>query len=68
MLYKYSGDANHISMYSLKCKPRVFMEVKKANVTFKLLKSEIKNCVKCGEITSRKICQACTMKRWLEEN
>jgi recombinational DNA repair protein RecR len=32
------------------------------------VKSEIKNCKKCGEITSREICQACTMKRWLEEN
>ena len=32
------------------------------------VKSEIKNCVKCGEITSREVCQACTMKRWLEEN
>ena len=31
-------------------------------------KSEIKNCEECGEITSRQICQACTMKRWLEEN
>ena len=27
-------------------------------------KSEIKNCEECGEITSRQICQACTMKRW----
>ena len=30
-------------------------------------KSEIKNCEECGEITSRKICQACTMKHWLED-
>ncbi|MDE0953930.1 MAG: TIGR00269 family protein [Candidatus Poseidoniales archaeon] len=30
-------------------------------------KSEIKYCAECGEVTSRQICQACTMKHWLEE-
>ena len=31
-------------------------------------KSEIKYCEECGEVTSRQICQACTMKHWLEDN
>jgi len=30
--------------------------------------SEILNCERCGEITSRKVCQACTMKDWLIES
>jgi uncharacterized protein (TIGR00269 family) len=30
-------------------------------------KSDIKYCEECGEVTSRQICQACTMKHWLEE-
>tara|TARA_B100000029_G_scaffold350716_1_gene343159 strand:+ start:7131 stop:8078 length:948 start_codon:yes stop_codon:yes gene_type:complete len=29
--------------------------------------SEVRNCTECGEVTSREICQACTMKRWLAE-
>ena len=32
------------------------------------VKSEIRKCQECGEVTSREICQACTMKRWLQEN
>ncbi len=32
------------------------------------IRSEIKNCKECGEVTSREICQACTMKRWIKEN
>ena len=30
--------------------------------------SEVTNCQKCGEITSRPICQSCTMKEWLAES
>jgi uncharacterized protein (TIGR00269 family) len=30
-------------------------------------KSDIKYCEECGEVTSRQICQACTMKHWLED-
>ena len=29
--------------------------------------SEVRNCTECGEVTSREVCQACTMKRWLAE-
>ena len=29
--------------------------------------SEVRNCVECGEVTSREVCQACTMKKWLAE-
>jgi len=43
-------------------------QIRKLHKEVNPTKSEIKNCEKCGEITSRKICQACTMKRWLEEN
>jgi uncharacterized protein (TIGR00269 family) len=28
---------------------------------------KIKNCSLCNEVTSREICQACTMKQWLSE-
>jgi len=31
------------------------------------LVSEVRNCSECGEITSREVCQACTMKQWLAE-
>ena len=31
------------------------------------LRSEVNNCSECGEITSRDVCQACTMKKWLSE-
>ena len=30
--------------------------------------SDVTNCQQCGEITSRKICQSCTMKEWLAES
>ncbi len=30
--------------------------------------TEVTNCEECGEITSRQICQSCTMKRWLIES
>jgi uncharacterized protein (TIGR00269 family) len=30
-------------------------------------KSEVNSCRECGEITSREVCQACTMKQWLTE-
>ena len=30
-------------------------------------KLEVRNCSECGEITSKEVCQACTMKRWLAE-
>jgi uncharacterized protein (TIGR00269 family) len=30
--------------------------------------AEVTNCEECGEITSRQICQSCTMKRWLIES
>ena len=30
--------------------------------------SGILNCERCGEVTSRKVCQACTMKDWLIES
>ena len=29
--------------------------------------SEVNSCRECGEITSREVCQACTMKQWLTE-
>ena len=32
-----------------------------------VLVSEVRNCSECGEITSREVCQACTMKQWLAE-
>ena len=25
----------------------------------------VNNCIECGEITSREVCQSCTMKKWL---
>jgi uncharacterized protein (TIGR00269 family) len=28
---------------------------------------KVKNCSLCNEVTSRDICQACTMKKWLSE-
>lgn len=28
---------------------------------------EVRNCNKCGQITSRDICQSCSMKKWLVE-
>ena len=31
------------------------------------LVSEVRNCSECGEITSREVCQACTMKQGLAE-
>ena len=43
-------------------------QIRKMHKEINPIKSEIKNCEECGEITSRQICQACTMKRWLEEN
>jgi uncharacterized protein (TIGR00269 family) len=30
-------------------------------------KLEVNSCSECGEITSREVCQACTMKQWLAE-
>tara|TARA_B100000401_G_C52537944_1_gene592355 strand:- start:146 stop:736 length:591 start_codon:yes stop_codon:yes gene_type:complete len=30
-------------------------------------KQEVKKCRKCGEITSKEICQSCVMKKWLAE-
>ncbi len=30
--------------------------------------SDVTNCEICGEITSRKVCQSCTMKEWLAES
>jgi recombinational DNA repair protein RecR len=30
--------------------------------------AEVTKCEECGEITSRQICQSCTMKRWLIES
>ncbi len=30
-------------------------------------KQEVKKCSKCGEITSKEICQSCVMKKWLTE-
>jgi uncharacterized protein (TIGR00269 family) len=32
------------------------------------LPSAVKNCQECGEITSRPVCQSCTMKTWLSES
>jgi len=28
---------------------------------------DVKHCKECGEITSREVCQSCTMKKWLAE-
>jgi len=28
---------------------------------------KVRNCIECGEITSREVCQSCTMKKWLAE-
>ena len=30
-------------------------------------KQEVVECSECGEITSRLVCQSCTMKKWLSE-
>ena len=30
-------------------------------------KNEVNRCVECHEITSKDVCQACTMRQWLEE-
>ncbi len=30
-------------------------------------KLKVKKCIKCGEITSKDICQSCVMKQWLSE-
>ena len=30
--------------------------------------SDVTNCLECGEITSRPVCQSCTMKSWLAES
>ncbi len=30
--------------------------------------TEVSHCQECGEITSRPICQTCTMKVWLKES
>ncbi len=30
-------------------------------------KQEVNHCSECGEITSREICQSCTMRKWLSE-
>ena len=32
-----------------------------------LSKQEVKHCCRCGEITSRDICQSCTMKEWIAD-
>ena len=29
------------------------------------IKHDVNNCIECGEITSREICQSCTMREWL---
>jgi len=29
------------------------------------LKHDVNNCIECGEITSREVCQSCTMRDWL---
>ena len=29
------------------------------------LKHDVNNCIECGEITSRDVCQSCTMRGWL---
>ena len=31
------------------------------------LTQDVKNCKECGEITSREVCQSCTMRNWLSE-
>ena len=31
-------------------------------------KQQVNNCTICGEITSRDICQSCTMRKWLSED
>ncbi len=31
-------------------------------------KQEVNNCARCGEITSREVCQSCTMREWLAES
>lgn len=30
-------------------------------------KQDVNNCLECGEITSRNVCQSCTMRDWLSE-
>ena len=31
-------------------------------------KHEVKHCSECGEITSREVCQSCTMRSWISES
>ena len=59
-LEQQTPGARHGLLHSLEEIRRLYREGKKES-------SKIKNCSLCNEVTSREICQACTMKQWLSE-
>ena len=59
-LEQKTPGARHGLLHSLEEIRRLYREGKKES-------SKIKNCSLCNEVTSREICQACTMKQWLSE-
>ena len=59
-LEQQTPGARHGLLHSLEEIRRLYREGKKEP-------PKIKKCSLCNEVTSREICQACTMKQWLSE-